>query len=81
MSEYTIGFQHTSQMTASSKIEAMETVRREARIVLRSVNAQLSTVEADDGLYCYAGRTLGGAIAERQDDQTGARAFAVISLV
>ncbi len=72
--KYTIGFNHTSRKTATSKAAALRIVRTEARVEKRFGAApRLRHVDGCDGTYIY----LSAADAKRDCD--GTRAFAVIS--
>ena len=64
--KYQIRYGHTSWTGAGSKAEALRMVRREARV------SRLYTADVPDGLYCYVSQ------AEKDADDTGASAFAVI---
>lgn len=72
--KYTIGFQHTSAKSASSKAEALRIVRVEARVEKRFGRApRLRHVDGDDGEYIYTDTE------SMHRDSDGSRAFAVIS--
>lgn len=65
-SKYQIRYQHTSWDSADSKSEALRKVRLEARV------SRLAIASVPDGDYCYK------AVADKNADDTGASAFAVI---
>jgi hypothetical protein len=64
--EYRISYNHRSTETATSKDQALQMVRAEARV------SRLALAETSDGIYCYASQE------DKDRDDTGARAFAVI---
>lgn len=64
--KYQIRYQHTSWTSADSKDAAIRAVRAEARV------SRLYTADVPDGIYCYKSQ------ADKDADDTGARAFAVI---
>lgn len=73
--KYTIGYNHRSSEEAASKREAVRAVRREASVQRRVPRVRrLSWAECADGLYCW----LSGE--DKRRDDTGARAFAVVSV-
>lgn len=71
----TIRYNHTSAQTADSYESALALVRTQAIHTQRRASAahELVAIDVDDGTYIY----LSQADADR--DQTGERAFAVIS--
>lgn len=75
MKTYSIRYNHTQEDVATSKAAALQIVADKAVQVRGSKTAakDLVAVEVDDGTYVY----LDQASADRDD--TGARAFAVIS--
>ena len=64
--KYEIRYQHTAWGKAPSYDAALRDVRREGRV------ARLHVVVCPDGAYCYRSQ------ADKDRDDTGERAFAVI---
>lgn len=64
--KYQIRYQHTSWAGADTKAAAINAVKAEGRV------SRLYTADVPDGLYCYKSQ------ADKDADDTGARAFAVI---
>lgn len=64
--KYQIRYNHTSLAYAESREAAIREVKSEARV------QRLYYADVPDGLYCYKSKS------DKDDDDTGAAAFAVI---
>lgn len=74
---YRVDFGFCEPAICSNLMSALACVRRKLRVTRASAYADsnLAVIKCDDGRYCYA------SSADASADETGTKAFAVISIV